>query len=128
MITRIYCAACARVLLLSETLRALTLRALCAWLAFVSPWAFADGDLADMANSVSTGATSGTKSALNIAMFVGVCSVIGSLVALKSMKKDPQIKAWMVGLAFVVGLLLIAVPEIIKRGQTQMNMTPVSVG
>ncbi|WP_276740403.1 MULTISPECIES: DUF6750 family protein [Pantoea] len=128
MITRIYCAACARVLQLSETLRALTLRALCAWMAFISPVAFADGDVADMFNALSNGATSGTKSALNIAMFAGVCGVIGSIFALKSMKNNPQIKPWMILLAFAGSLLLIGVPEIIKRGQTQMNMTPVSVG
>ncbi|MNJ72724.1 hypothetical protein D3C77_694220 [compost metagenome] len=61
-------------------------------------------------------------------MFVGVIGVIGSIIALKSMKNNPQVKPWMVGLGFVGSLLLIAVPEMIKRGQTQMNMTPVSVG
>lgn len=128
MISRLYRAAFARALILSETLRRLTLRALMAWLAFISPMAMADGDLADMANAVSAGATSGTKSALNIAVFVGVIGVIGSIIALKSMKNNPQVKPWMVGLGFVGSLLLIAVPEMIKRGQTQMNMTPVSVG
>ncbi|MHA6678684.1 DUF6750 family protein [Enterobacter cloacae] len=128
MITRLYRAAFARALLLSETLRRQTLRGLMAWLAFISPMAMADGDLADMANAVSVGASSGTKSALNIATFIGVVGVIGSIIALKSMKNNPQVKPWMVGLGFVGSLLLIAVPEMIKRGQTQMNMTPVSVG
>lgn len=128
MISRLYRAAFARALLLSETLRRQTLRGLMAWLAFISPMAMADGDLADMANAVSVGASSGTKSALNIATFIGVVGVIGSIIALKSMKNNPQVKPWMVGLGFVGSLLLIAVPEMIKRGQTQMNMTPVSVG
>ncbi|MNB69981.1 hypothetical protein D3C81_188010 [compost metagenome] len=128
MITRLYRAAFARALILSETLRRQTLRGLMAWLAFISPMAMADGDLADMANAVSVGASSGTKSALNIATFIGVVGVIGSIIALKSMKNNPQVKPWMVGLGFVGSLLLIAVPEMIKRGQTQMNMTPVSVG
>lgn len=128
MITRLYRAAFARALILSETLRRLMLRGLMAWLAFISPMAMADGDLADMANAVSVGASSGTKSALNIATFIGVVGVIGSIIALKSMKNNPQVKPWMVGLGFVGSLLLIAVPEMIKRGQTQMNMTPVSVG
>ena len=128
MITRLYRAAFARALILSETLRHQTLRGLMAWLAFISPMAMADGDLADMANAVSVGASSGTKSALNIATFIGVVGVIGSIIALKSMKNNPQVKPWMVGLGFVGSLLLIAVPEMIKRGQTQMNMTPVSVG
>lgn len=128
MLNRLYRATFARILMLSENLRRLTLRALCAWVAFISPMAMADGDLADMLNSVSTGATSGTKSVLNIAMFAGVVGVIGSIFALKAMKNNPQIKPWMVGVGFVGSLVLIAVPEIIKRGQTQMNMTPVSVG
>lgn len=128
MFTRLYRAALARALMLSEDLRKLTLRALCAWLAFISPMAMADGDIADMLNSVSTGATSGTKSVLNIAQFLGVTGVVGSVFALKSMKNNPQVKPWMVALGFVGSLALIAIPEMIKRGQTQMNMTPVSVG
>lgn len=128
MMTRLYCAVYARALMLSEALRRLTLRALCAWLALISPMAMADGDFADILNNVSQGATSGTKSALNIALFAGVCGVIGSLFALKSMKNNPQVRPWMVGLGFVVSILLIVVPELIRRGQTQMGMTPVSVG
>lgn len=128
MITRLYCVAYARALMLSETLRRHTLRALCAWLAFISPMAMADGDMADMLNRVSTGATSATKSSLNIAVFAGVVGVIGSLFALKSMKNNPQVRPWMIITGFLVSILLIVVPELIKRGTTQMDMTPVSVG
>lgn len=128
MFTRLYRAALARALMLSEDLRKLTLRALCAWLAFISPMAMADGDIADILNSVATGADSGTKSILTIAQFAGVAGVIGSVFALKSMKNNPQVKPWMVLLGFVGSLVLIAIPQIIKRGQVQMNMTPVSVG
>jgi hypothetical protein len=128
MFTRLYRAALARALMLSEDLRKLTLRALCAWLAFISPMAMADGNIADMFNAVADGASSGTKSALTIAQFVGVLGVIGSILALKSMKNSPQVKPWMIGLGFVGSLLLLAVPQIIKSGQSQMNLTPVSVG
>lgn len=128
MMTRLYCAVYALALTVSETLRRLTLRALCAWLAFISPMAMADGDIADMFNSVSTGATSGTKSVLNIAVFAGVMGVVGSLFAAKGMKNNPQIKLWMVLSGFVLSILLIVVPELIRRGQTQVGMTPVSVG
>lgn len=128
MIIRLYRAAFARALMLSESLRCLTLRGLSAWAAFISPVAMADGDIADMLNSVSVGAKSGTSSVLTIAQFVGVCGIFGSLVAFKSMKNNPQVRPWMVGLGFVVSLVLIAIPEMIKRGQTQMGMTPVSVG
>lgn len=128
MMTRLYCAVYALALTVSETLRRLTLRTLTAWLAFISPMAMADGDVADMLNSVSQGATSGTKSVLNIALFVGVVGVVGSLLALKGMKNNPQIKPWMVLVGFLVSILLMVVPELIRRGQTQVGMTPVSVG
>ncbi|WP_168403357.1 DUF6750 family protein [Erwinia amylovora] len=128
MFTRFYCAAYARALTLSETLSRCTLRALCAWFAFISPVALADADIADLLNNVSNGATSGTKSVLNIALFLGVCGVLGSLFALKSMRNNPQIKPWMIAVGFLVSILLIVIPELIKRGQTQMGMTPVSIG
>lgn len=128
MTTRLYCAVTTRALILSESLRRLTLRALCAWLAFISPMAMADGDIAGMLDSVSTGATSGTKSILNIAFFVGVLGVFCSLLAAKDMKNNPHVKTWMVVLGFVISILLIVIPQLISRGLVQINMTPVSVG
>lgn len=128
MMNRIVCAVSARALMLSETLRRITLRTLFAWMAFISPGAFAAGDLADIANNVSEGANSGTKSVLTICTLLGVCGVVGSIFALKSMKNNPQVKPWMVAVGFVTGLLLLVIPELIKRGQAQMGMTPVSVG
>lgn len=128
MLTRFYCVVFARALVLSESLRRLILRGLCAYAALLSPLSLADDDLAGMADSVSQGATSGTKSVLNIAQFIGVLGVIGSIIALKSMKNNPQVKPWHIGLAFVAGLILIVIPQIIKKGQTQMGMTAVSVG
>lgn len=128
MLTRLYRVALVRALTLSESMRRLTLRGLMAYLALVSPAALADGDLASMMNAASEGAASGTKSILTIAQFVGVCGVFGSLIGFKSMKNNPQIKPAYVGLGFVISLLLIAIPEIIKRGQTQLGMTPVAVG
>lgn len=128
MMNRITCAVLSRALMLSETLRRAFLRALFAWVAFISPGAMAAGDLADIGNNLATGASSTTKNVLTICQLLGVCGVVGSILSLKSMKNNPQIKPWMVGVAFVTGLLLIVVPELIKRGQTQMGMTPVSVG
>lgn len=128
MFTRLYRAALARAFTLAESMRRLTLRGLLAYLALVSPAALADGDLASMANSLSEGATSGTKSILTIAQFIGVVGVVGSLIGFKAMKNNPQIKPGHIALGFFISLVLIAVPEIIKRGQTQMGMTPVAVG
>lgn len=95
-------------------------------MAFIAPLARADGNVADMLNRLAEGAKTGTGSTLTIAQFIGVFGIVGSLVALKSMKVNPQIRPWHVGLEFVVSLLLMAIPELIKRGQVQMGLTPVS--
>lgn len=127
MITRFYRAAYARVLMLSETLRRMTLRALSAWLAFISPMAMADGDLADMGKNLSEGAKSVQSSGIVIIQVIGFFSVAGGILSIKAMKNNPQIKPWMIALAIVGGLLAMGIAEIIKRGMNQMGMTPVSV-
>jgi len=128
MMTRLYCALYARALMLSVALRRRMLRVLSAWLAFISPMAMADGDIADILNRFAEGSRSGTTSVLVMVQLAGVCGVIGSVFAAKGMKNNPQIKLWMVALGLVTSLLLLGIPELIKRGQTQMGMTPVSVG
>lgn len=90
--------------------------------------AFADGDLADMLGNVGDGADSGKKSILQIAQFVGVICVVGGLFAAKAKSKNPSITIGSIAVALVVGAVLIVVPEIIKRSQAQMGLTPVSVG
>lgn len=127
MLTRLYRAAFARTLMLSETLRQLTLRAVYAWAALISPVAMADGDLADMGKSVAEGAKSAQTSAITIIQFLGFLSVAGGLLSIKAMKNNPQIKPWMIVLAIGGGLLALGIPEIIKRGMTQAGLTPVTV-
>ncbi|KHJ66386.1 hypothetical protein QU24_19650 [Pantoea rodasii] len=117
-----------RALMLSETLRQLTLRGLCAWAALISPLAMADGDLADMAKAGADGAKSVQTSGITIIQVVGFFSVAGGLLSIKAMKNNPQIKPWMIILAIVGGLLAIGIPEIIKRGMTQIGLSPVTVG
>lgn len=90
--------------------------------------AFADGDIADMADRAAEGAKSGLKSALVIAQFVGALFVIGGLIAAKNKKDNPQIKVPHILAAILFGVCLIVVPEIIKRAQTQVGLTPVNVG
>ncbi|WP_052206163.1 DUF6750 family protein [Pantoea rodasii] len=128
MMTRLYRAALTRALMLSETLRQLTLRGLCAWAALISPLAMADGDLADMAKAGADGAKSVQTSGITIIQVVGFFSVAGGLLSIKAMKNNPQIKPWMIILAIVGGLLAIGIPEIIKRGMTQIGLSPVTVG
>lgn len=65
--------------MLSETLRRMTLRALCAWLALISPVAMADGDLADMGKNVSEGAKSLQTSGIVIIQVIGFFSFAGGL-------------------------------------------------
>lgn len=128
MMNRLTSAVFSRAFMLSETLRRAFLRVIFAWVAFISPGAMAAGDLADIGNSIAAGASSGTKSVLTVCQLLGVCAVVGSIFALKSMKNNPQTKPWMVAVGFFTGLVLIVIPELIKRGQTQLGMTPVNVG
>ncbi|MGP1056725.1 DUF6750 family protein [Serratia sp. CY68341] len=90
--------------------------------------AFADGDIADMADRAAEGAKSGLKSALIIAQFIGGIFVIGGLIAAKNKKENPQIKVSYIIGSILFGVCLIVVPEIIKRAQTQVGLTPVNVG
>lgn len=90
--------------------------------------AFADGDIADMADRAAEGAKSGLKSALIIAQFIGGIFVIGGLIAAKNKKENPQIKVSHIIGSILFGVCLIVVPEIIKRAQTQVGLTPVNVG
>ncbi|AVV39997.1 DUF6750 family protein [Pantoea vagans] len=127
MLTRLYRAAFTRALMLSESLRQLALRGVYAWAALISPVAMADGDLADMAKSGAEGAKSIQTSGITIIQVVGFFAVAGGLLSIKAMKNNPQIKPWMIVLAIGGGLLAIGITEIIKRGMTQMGLTPVSV-
>ena len=124
MLTRLYRAAFTRAFMLSETLRQLTL---CACTALISPLAMADGDLADMARAGADGAKSIQSSGITIIQVAGFFSVAGGLLSNKAMKNNPQIKPWMIVLAIVGGLLAIGIPEIIKRGMTQIGLTPVTI-
>ncbi|WP_413484650.1 DUF6750 family protein [Morganella psychrotolerans] len=90
--------------------------------------AMADGDFASMASSAAEGAKSGTKSLLFIAQFIGVVFVIGALIAMKNKKDNPQIKSSHILVALLMGACLCVVPEIIKRSQAQVGLTPVSIG
>lgn len=127
MLTRLYRAAFVRALMLSESLRQLTLRGVYAWAALISPVAMADGDLADMAKSGAEGAKSVQTSGITIIQVIGFFAVAGGLLSIKAMKNNPQIKPWMIVIAIGGGLLAIGITEIIKRGMTQIGLTPVSV-
>ncbi|WP_324022319.1 conjugal transfer protein (plasmid) [Pantoea sp. JZ29] len=127
MLTRLYCAVYLRALMLSETLRRLTLRAVCACMALISPVVMADGDLGDLAKGGAEGAKVFQTSGITVIQVFGFFAVGGALLSVKAMKNNPQIRPWMIWVAFIVGLLCLGITEIIKRGMVQFNLNPVTV-
>lgn len=120
---------CVRATMLKQEVQQRGIKSLAALVASSPVAAFADGDdIAGMLSSTADGATSGTKSMLKIAQFVGVVFVIGGLIAAKNKKDNPQIKVSHIAASILFGGLLVVVPEIIKRSQAQVGLTPVSVG
>jgi hypothetical protein len=91
--------------------------------------AHADGsDLAGMVTSFAVGGVTVTKGALQLAQTAGVVFVMGGLIAAKNKKDNPQIKVSHIATSVIIGACLIAVPEIIKRSQSQAGLTPINVG
>lgn len=120
--------ACVRVTLLKEKLAARCLKSLTVMAAVSPVTAMAGVDLAGMANSAAVGSKSGLKSFLTIAQFIGVVFVGGGLIAARNRKDNPQIKVSHIVGAIAFGVMLIAIPEIIKRSQAQIGLTPINVG
>lgn len=127
MLNCVYRAAYVRALMLSETLRRLVIRGVLAFVALISPVVMADDDLAGMGVRVAEGAKSAQSSGIIIIQVVGFFAFAGGFLSIKAMKNNPQIKPWMVILAIVVGAMMMGIPEIVKRGMTQIGLTPVSV-
>jgi hypothetical protein len=91
-------------------------------------FAMAADDLAGMSDSAAEGATTFQKNILVIAQMIGVVFVIGGLIAAKNKKDNPQIKTGAIVASILFGAVLVVVPEIIKRSQAQVGLTPVDVG
>ena len=91
-------------------------------------FAHADGDIAGMVDSASTGASDMEKDALIIAEFIGVIAVIGGLIAAKNKKDNPQIKTSHIMSAILFGVCLVSLSEIVRRSQSQVGLTNVTVG
>jgi hypothetical protein len=120
---------CVRATLLKDSVRERFIKGLTAITAASPILAHADGsDLAGMTTSAATGGTTVTKNALVLAQMAGVLFVIGGLIAAKNKKDNPQIKVSHIAGSIVFGVCLIAVPEIIKRSQSQVGLTPIQVG
>lgn len=120
---------CVRVTLAKDQIQSRIIKSLVAFASTSPLLAHADGsDVAGMVTSVATGGVTVTQGALKLAQMLGVIAVIGALIAAKQRKDNPQIKISHIGGALVFGVCLIAVPEIIKRSQSQIGLTPINVG
>lgn len=119
---------CVRATLLKDNARQRFIKGLAAITAASPVLAHADGDVADMFTHTATGGVSVSKSMLTLAQVAGVAFVIGALIAAKSKKDNPQIKVSHIAGSMIFGVCLIAVPEIIKRSQSQIGLTPINVG
>jgi hypothetical protein len=121
--------ACVRATLFKQNIAQRVIKGVAAMAAASPVFAYADGsDLAGMVTSGATGAKTVSKGALDFAQMLGVIFVIGALIAAKTKKDNPQIKVSHIAGSLIFGACLIAVPEIIKRSQAQVGLTPISVG
>ncbi len=121
--------AAVRVSIFKDTMRQRVVKGLVAAVATSPVLAFAEGeDVAAMGDAVAEGLTSLQKNLLIGAQFLGVLFVVGGLVAAKNKKNNPQITAGGIVGTVLIGVCLIAIPEIIKRGQSQVGLAPVDIG
>ena len=117
-----------RVTVFKDQMRQRMMKGLMAVVATNPVLAFASDDVAGMGDSAAEGAKSLQKSALTIAQFVGVVAVIGGLIAAWNKKDNPHIKTGHIIGSILFGVCLAVIPEIIKRGQAQVGLSPVDVG
>ncbi|MBJ2292964.1 conjugal transfer protein TraR [Pseudomonas sp. MF5691] len=120
--------AAVRVTVFKDGMRQRMVKGLTAAMAASPVLAFAGDDIAGMGDAAAEGAKSLQKSALTVAQFVGVIFVIGGLIAAKTKKDNPQIKTGHIIGSILFGVCLVVIPEIIKRSQTQVGLSPVDVG
>lgn len=120
--------AAVRVTIFKEGVRQRMMKGLMVAVAANPVLAFAGNDIAGMGDAAAEGAKSLQKSALTVAQFVGVLFVIGGLMAAKTKKDNPQIKTGHIIGSILFGVCLAVIPEIIKRSQAQVGLSPVDVG
>lgn len=111
-----------------EKLRHLFIKAIMSIMAAFSPSILAaNDDIAAIGERIAEGAKSGGKSAIIVAQFVGGIFVIGGLIAAKNKKDNPQIKVSHIVASLAFGACLIVIPEVIRRTQKQLGLTPVGM-
>ncbi|EIP3952694.1 conjugal transfer protein TraR [Salmonella enterica] len=114
--------------LLSMTFRERLIRKLLLLPAALFPGiALADTDIADMIGDVATGAESGQTSTLRIARFVGVVIALAAILGFKKIGQSPHITMGRCIGGLIVGVLLLAGPELMNRSQRQMGISATSI-
>ncbi|WP_387691539.1 DUF6750 family protein [Photorhabdus sp. RM71S] len=88
--------------------------------------AHASGD--DLAGMVSNGLgffTDIKQPVLDAAPVVGIIFIVLALLMMRWKKNNPNIKPWEIAVMFGIGLFLLALSQIVSRGQKQMGLNPV---
>lgn len=96
--------------------------------AFLAPMAQADDDIAGMVQKVLDGIKSVGPGLLDAAKVIGLVMVMTGLGLWFAKKNNPHIKGWHVMVCLAVGGLLIAVDQLTKKTEAQMDLNPVDVG
>lgn len=89
--------------------------------------AHANDTVFGMLDTVADGAEGSTGSLLKLAKFGGVGCVIVGIVLWMAKKKNPQISWGAILTAMGVGFILIAIEQFIKKGQSTIQLNPVSI-
>ncbi|EOC0701865.1 DUF6750 family protein [Salmonella enterica subsp. enterica serovar Kokomlemle] len=62
---------------------------------------------------------------LDAAPVIGIIFIILALLMMRWKKNNPNIKPWEIAVMFGIGLFLLALSQIVSRGQKQMGLNPV---
>lgn len=90
--------------------------------------AYAGGDdLAGIITSLLGFFTDIKQPMLNAAPVIGIAFIILALLMMRWKKKNPNIKPWEIAVLFAIGLFLLALSQIVSRGQKQMGLSPVGI-
>ncbi|EPE2305159.1 DUF6750 family protein [Salmonella enterica subsp. enterica serovar Muenchen] len=97
------------------------------WLsALASQPAHAAGDdLAGMVRNALSFFTDIKQPLLDAAPVIGLIFIILALLMMRWKKNNPNIKPWEIAVMFGIGLFLLALSQIVSRGQKQMGLNPV---
>ncbi|HCD0608045.1 TPA: hypothetical protein M8T80_003737 [Salmonella enterica subsp. enterica serovar Infantis] len=94
--------------------------------ALASQPAYAAGDdIAGMVRNALSFFTDIKQPLLDAAPVIGLIFIILALLMMRWKKNNPNIKPWEIAVMFGIGLFLLALSQIVSRGQKQMGLNPV---